>query len=52
MSICAVSRISGRSKNTITKLLTELGDACARHHDENVRGRKCEQVQADEFWAF
>lgn len=52
MSIRAVSRMTGRSKNTITKLLADLGQACAAYHDEHVRGLQCEQVQADEIWAF
>lgn len=28
------------------------GEACARYHDENVRGLTCVRVQCDEIWSF
>jgi len=31
---------------------TKLGTACARHHDETVRGLRSERIQADEVWSF
>jgi IS1 family transposase len=51
-SLRATSRITGASKNTITKLLCELGSACRAHHDATVRGVKAQRVQADEIWSF
>lgn len=51
-SIRAVSRMTGFSTNTITKLLVEMGAACLKAHDEMVRGLQCKRVQADEIWSF
>ena len=36
-SIRAVTRVTGASKNTVTKLLTAAGKACMAYHDEKVR---------------
>lgn len=51
-SIRSVSRMTGFSQNTITKLLVDLGDACAKYHDAHVRGLKSKHVQCDEIWSF
>jgi len=40
------------AKPTILKLLADLGKACARFHDENVRGVTSQRIQCDEIWAF
>ena len=52
MSMRAVSRATGVSINTVTKLLVDAGEACAEFHDETVRGVRSRRVQADEIWAF
>lgn len=52
MSMRAVSRVVGCSINTVTKLLEEVGFACAMYHAESVRNLQCKRVQADEIWAF
>lgn len=51
-SIRATSRITGASKNTITKLLVQVGKACMQFHDERVVGVKSKRVQCDEIWSF
>jgi IS1 family transposase len=51
-SIRAITRITGVSKNTVAKLLNEVGLTCAEHHDKTVRGLKCKRVQVDEIWSF
>ncbi|MCA3555741.1 IS1 family transposase [Aestuariivirga sp.] len=51
-SIRAVTRLTGASKNTVTKLLIDAGKACAAYHDENVRNVQSKRVQADEIWSF
>lgn len=51
-SIRATSCIADVSKNTVTKLLEDAGKACAKFHDENVKGVEAKHVQADEIWAF
>jgi len=52
MSMRAVSRLADVSINTVSKLLVDAGLACARFHDENVRGVKAKRVQCDEIWSF
>lgn len=51
-SIRSTVRMTGVAKNTVAKLLVELGTACAKYQDEVFRGLRCERVQADEIWAF
>jgi len=51
-SIRGIARIMGVSKNTISKLLVDVGKVCTEYHDENVRGIKAERVQCDEIWSF
>jgi len=52
MSIRAITRLTGASKNTVAKLLVDAGKACAAYHDANVRDVKASRVQVDEIWSF
>ena len=52
MSIRAITRLTGASKNTVAKLLIDAGKACAAYHDANVRDVKTTRVQVDEIWSF
>ena len=52
MSIRAITRLTGASKNTVAKLLLDAGKACAAYHDANVRNVKAARVQVDEIWSF
>jgi hypothetical protein len=52
MSIRAITRLTGASKNTVAKLLIDAGKACAAYHDANVRDVKAARVQVDEIWSF
>ena len=51
-SIRAITRITGASKNTVTKLIEDVGSACAAFHDATVRGLKTKRIQVDEIWSF
>jgi IS1 family transposase len=51
-SIRSTARMTGASKNTIIKLLTDLGCACADYHNRYVRNLKVRRMQADEIWCF
>ncbi len=51
-SIRATVRITGVAKNTVVKLLAELGPACAKFHDETVRNLRSRRVQCDEILSF
>jgi len=45
-------RMTGVSKNTIAKLLVDLGAACAEYLDKNLLNLKCKRIQCDEIWSF
>jgi IS1 family transposase len=52
MSIRAVTRLTGASKNTVAKLLNDAGAALAAYQDRVFRDLNCERVQVDEIWSF
>ena len=51
-SVRATVRMTGVAKNTIQKLLIELGAACSAYQDRVLRDLPCKRVQVDECWAF
>jgi IS1 family transposase len=51
-SIRATARMTGAAKNTITKLLVDLGEACAEYQDGVFQDLPCKVVEADEIWSF
>jgi len=51
-SIRATCRMTGTAKGTVTRLLVDLGHACAEYQDRTLRNLRCERVQADEIWSF
>jgi IS1 family transposase len=51
-SMRATSRITGVARNTIDKLLVELGAVCSRYQDITLRNLRTQRVQIDEVWAF
>ena len=51
-SIRGTVRITGVAKNTVVKLLVDLGAACSEYQDRELRDLYCEHVQADEIWSF
>jgi IS1 family transposase len=48
----AISRVTGASKNTVTKRLVDAGRACAAYQDRVLRNLICQRVQVDEIWSF
>jgi IS1 family transposase len=51
-SLRSCSRMADVSINTVTKLLVDVGAACAKFHDENVRDVRVRRLQCDEIWSF
>ena len=51
-SIRATVRMTGAAKNTISKLLLDLGSACSDYQDHALRNLSCKRVQVDEIWSF
>ena len=51
-SMRSISRVADVSINTVSALLVDAGKACAKHHDDTVRGVRSKRIQADEIWSF
>jgi len=52
MSIRSTVRITGAAKNTITKLVVDLGEACSAYQSHVLVDLPCKVVQCDEIWNF
>ena len=53
MSMRSIERLTGASINTVKKLLSDAGEACAAYHHDNVRGIEGNRtIECDEIWAF
>jgi IS1 family transposase len=52
MGVNAACRVTGVSKNTVLKLLADVGRACAAYQDQTMRNLTCTQLQVDEIWSF
>ncbi|MBI5920138.1 MAG: DDE-type integrase/transposase/recombinase [Betaproteobacteria bacterium] len=52
VGINATCRLTGASKNTVLKLLAEVGEACALYQDRVMTGLNLKKVQCDEIWSF
>jgi hypothetical protein len=40
------------SKNTILKLVADLGNACAIYQDKAFRNLQCKRIECDKIWSF
>lgn len=50
MSIRAICRVTGVSKPTVLKLLTDIGPVVAEFQGKALRDFSCERIQVDEIW--
>jgi len=51
-SIRATVRMTGSAKNTITKLLLDLGAACSEYQDGTLQHLNSRRLECDEIWTF
>ena len=51
-SIRSTVRMAGASKNTITKLLVDLGTVCSEYQSQVFKNLPCKRLQLDEIWSF
>jgi IS1 family transposase/lambda repressor-like predicted transcriptional regulator len=51
-SIRSTSRMTGVSRNTVTKLLLDLAAVCQAYADEHLVNLPCKRLQVDEIWEF
>jgi IS1 family transposase len=51
-SIRATCRMTGAAKNTVTKLLVDVGQAAADYQDAHFQLLPCDVIEADEIWSY
>jgi IS1 family transposase len=51
-SLRAVTRLTGVSKTTVTKLVVDAGTAAAWYQSRTFRNLSCKRLQIDEIWGF
>jgi IS1 family transposase len=51
-SIRSTERMTGVHRDTIKRLLVEVGTGCAALMDEKMRELPCRRIQVDEIWAY
>ncbi len=51
-SIRSTVRMTGVAKNTVVKLLADIGSVCADYQDKALRTLTCMRIQCDEIWSF
>lgn len=51
-SIRSIERMTDTRRDTIMRLLVQVGNGCAKLSDERMRGLPCKRVQVDKIWAF
>jgi hypothetical protein len=44
--------MTGTHRDTICRLLVEVGDGCAKLMDEQMRDLRCRRIEVDEIWAY
>ncbi len=52
MSIRAITRLTGVSKTTVSKLVVDAGQAAAWYQDRIFQSLSCKRLQVDEIWGF
>lgn len=50
--INGIVRMTGVAKNTVLKLLADLGSACLKYQDEIMHDLRLSRIQCDEIWEF
>jgi len=51
-SIRSTVRMTGAAKNTVVKLLEDMGRACSVFQDKAFRNLSCKRLECDEVWSF
>jgi IS1 family transposase len=51
-SIRSIERMTGTHRDTIMRLLVEVGSGCAKLSDEAMRDLTCQRIQVDEIWSY
>jgi IS1 family transposase len=51
-SIRSVARMTGTDKDTVSRLLVEVGEFCSTYQHHTLVKLPCERIECDEIWCF
>lgn len=51
-SVRAVARVNGCDKDTVLRLLVEIGEFCSIYQFHALRNLPCKRIELDEIWAY
>ena len=51
-SIRSTERLTNTPRDTIMRLMVEVGDGCAKLMDEEMHDLSCQRLQVDEIWSY
>jgi IS1 family transposase len=51
-SIRSTERMTGTHRDTVMRLLVEVGTGCQKLMDEQMRDLSCQRIQVDEIWSY
>src|SRR4029079_17423448 len=51
-SIRSTVRLTGVAKDTVLKLLKQVGEVCIDYQDQVLRNLPCKRLELDEIWCF
>jgi IS1 family transposase len=51
-SIRSTERLVGAHRDTIMRLMVDVGEGCERMMSDRLRGLHCRRIQVDEIWTF
>lgn len=51
-SLRSTARLTGFSRKGVSRVLADVGKACAAYHDKVMRNPPCKVIQVDEVWSF
>jgi IS1 family transposase len=51
-SIRAVGRMTGTDKDTVLRILVEVGEFCSLYQHHALRNLNCTRIECDEIWSF
>ena len=51
-SIRSTERMTNTHRDTVMRLMVEVGEGCQRLMDQKMRGLGCQRIQVDEIWSY
>src|ERR1017187_4180134 len=51
-SIRSTERMTNTHRDTVMRLMVEVGHGCEKLHDEQMQNLSCKRIQCDEIWSY